>query len=332
MTLHETLLLTRRDVAALLSPDDCAAAVEAAFRLHGEGKAPPPASLGVSGVGGGFHVKAAALALGRHYFAAKVNGNFPDNPRERGLPAIQGAIVLCDAADGRPLAVLDSIEITILRTAAATAVAAKRLARADSSIATICGCGNQGRAHVEALARVLPLRTVHAWDRDPAAARALAELADRLGLQISPASDLSRAVRGSDVVVTCTPSREPYLRREDVRPGTFVAAVGADNPQKRELCPGFLADAGAVLVVDSREQCAHGGELHHALAEGSLRETPAAAELAEVVAGIRPGRRTPEEVTVFDSTGVALEDVAAAAAVYEKALAAGRGARLALAV
>jgi ornithine cyclodeaminase/alanine dehydrogenase-like protein (mu-crystallin family) len=328
MTSHETLLLTRADVAALLSPEDCEAAVERAFLLHGRGKAPPPASLGVAGNGGGFHVKAAALDLGRSYFAAKVNGNFPDNPRDRGLPAIQGAIVLCDASDGRPLAILDSIEITILRTAAATAVAARHLARPESAVLTVAGCGNQGRAHLEALARALPLRKVFAWDRDPAAARRLAETTGRAGLEIMPAADLGGAVRESDVVVTCTPSREPYLLREDLRPGTFVAAVGADNPEKRELRPGFLS--AATLVVDSREQCAQGGELHHALREGSFAGAPEPAELAEVVAGVRPGRVGPEEITVFDSTGVALEDVAAAAAVFEKAVAEGRGARLAL--
>ena len=123
--MSETLVLTRRDVQELLGLDDCIAAVESAFRLHAEGRSLGPGVLGVPARDGGFHIKAAGLELGRRYFAAKTNANFPDNPRRHGLPAIQGGIVLCDADDGRPLAVMDSIEVTVRRTAAATAVAAK---------------------------------------------------------------------------------------------------------------------------------------------------------------------------------------------------------------
>src|SRR3954471_2000273 len=221
------LVLTRADVASLLTLDDCIAAVEDAFRRVGTGEARPAGILGFPVPGGGFHLKAAAL---RDRFAAKVNGNFSANPA-RGLPAIQGAIVLSDAADGRVLAILDSIEITILRTGAATAVAARHLARRSSEVATICGCGNQGRVQLRALARVLPLRRAFLYDVDPARAATLArELRGELRMEIEPAADLARAVEGSDVCVTCTPSRTPFLRR--VRPGTFVAAVGADSPEK----------------------------------------------------------------------------------------------------
>src|SRR6266850_5927207 len=135
---EEILLLTQREIASLLTIDDGIVTVERAFRLLGEGKAIPPAVLGLHLPGGGFHVKAGVLDLGRQYFAAKVNGNFPENPTQFALPTIQGVIVLCDAEKGSPLAVMDSREITSLRTAAATAVAAKHLARADSRIGTIC--------------------------------------------------------------------------------------------------------------------------------------------------------------------------------------------------
>ena len=128
MTAPPVLLLTRRDVAALLDLDACIGAVEAAFRLQGEGRAPRPGVLGYPAGGGGFHVKTAALTLSRAYFTAKINGNYAGNPKRLGLPAIQGVVVLCDAENGSPLAIMDSIEITILRTAAATAVAARRAA------------------------------------------------------------------------------------------------------------------------------------------------------------------------------------------------------------
>ena len=319
-----TLLLRRSDVAALLDLRDCIAAVEEAFRQRGLGQMPPSALLGVPARGGGFHVKAALRPGGRSWFAAKVNGNFPGNPRRSGLPAIQGTIVLCDGDDGRPLAVMDSIEITLLRTGAATAVAARPLARPGSRVATICGCGNQGRVQLRALACVLPLEHVFAFDLEPARAAQFAEqMSSELGVRISPAADLAEAASCSDVCVTCTPSRAPLLRREHLKAGTFVAAVGADSPEKQELDPSILASS--VLVVDVLDQCAEIGELHHALDAGLMNRNDVHAELAEVVAGSKAGRTSDEEIIIFDSTGTALQDVAAAAAVYENAVRAGKG-------
>ena len=318
------LLLTRRDVAALLSLDECITAVERAFLLHSEGRALGPGVLGVPVRGGGFHIKAAGLPLGRAYFAAKTNANFSDNPARFGLPAIQGVIVLADAENGTMLAVMDSIEITLLRTGAATAVAAKYLARRDSRIATVCGCGNQGRVQLRALARVLPLDAAYAVDHEPARAEQFAaELGPALALDIRPAPDLATAARSSDVIVTCTPSRKPILDRAAVRAGTFVAAVGADSEDKRELDPTLLAENA--VVVDVLEQCATIGELHHALVAGCVTRADVRAELGDVVAGRRPGRTSNEEITIFDSTGTALQDVAAAALAYEKAVGLGCG-------
>ena len=325
----ETRILTRGDVQALLGWEECIAAVENAFRLHAEGRSLSPGVLGVRAPQGGFHTKAAGLELGRLYFAVKTNANFSENPRRHGLPAIQGVIALCDASDGRLLALMDSIEVTIRRTAAATAVAAKHLARADSRTATVCGCGNQGRAQLLALARVLPLARAHAYDVDPALAEAYArDVSAELGIEVTPATDLGAALGDSDVCVTCTPSRKAFLLREQVRPGTFVAAVGADSSDKQELDP-HLMSAG-VVVTDVLEQCAEIGDLHHALAAGTMKREAVHAELAELVTGRRPGRRSREEITIFDSTGTAIEDVAAAAVVFERALASGVGLRVAL--
>lgn len=325
----ETLLLSRRDVAELLSLGDCVSAVEDAFRAHARGETLPPAILGVSAEGGGFHVKAAGLRRnGRGYFAAKTNANFPGNPTRTGRPTIQGIVLLFDAADGTPLAALDSIEITLLRTAATTAVAAKRLARADSRVATVCGCGEQGRVQLDAIALALPLERVQVYDADPSRTRAFAAAsANRHPFTVESVTDLSAAVRASDAVVTCTPARGALFAAEDVRPGTFLAAVGADSHGKQELDPRILARAK--VVVDSLEQCAELGELQHAIAAGLLSRSGVHAELADVLADRKPGRASADEITVFDSTGTALEDVAAAVAVYEKALAAGRGARFA---
>ena len=321
---RSTLILTRRDVAALLDLDECIATVEEAFRSHAEGRTRGPGVLGMPAEGGGFHIKAAGLDLERRWFAVKCNGNFFGNMERFGMPAIQGLVILCDMTHGYPLAVMDSIEITILRTAAATAVAARRLARADAGTVTIAGCGNQGRAQLRALARVRTLRAAYAYDSDPARAeRYAAEMGAELRLPIEAVRDLAAGVAVSDICVTCTPARRFLLRRADVRPGTFVAAVGADAPDKQELDPRLFV--GTKVVVDNLDQCADFGDLHHAIAAGVTTRAQVHADLSQIVAGRKPGRASDEEITVFDSTGVALEDVAAAVAVYRRALERGAG-------
>jgi alanine dehydrogenase len=319
-----TLLLGRREVAALLGVEECIAAVEEAFRLHAEGKTRPPAVCSVHAEGGGFHIKAALMGLGRNYFAAKTNANFPRNRSRFGLPLIQGVIVLCDGDTGYPLAVMDSMEITVLRTGAATAVAAKHLSRPDAKVLTVCGCGNQGRVSLRAVSKVRRVERAYAFDTDEAQARRFAEeLSGELGIEVEAVGDLARAVRASDICVTCTPSKRFFLEREFVAPGTFVAAVGADSESKQEIDPELMR-AGAV-VVDLLEQCAAIGDLRHALEVGAMTRADVRAELGEVIAGKKPGRASAEEIVVFDSTGTALQDVAAAAIVYERAVAAGRG-------
>ena len=327
MNAEEVLLLTPRDVAGLLTIDDCIGAVEQAFRLYGEGKAIPPGVLSMHMGDGGFHVKAGVLDVGRHYFAAKVNGNFPENPARFGLPTIQGVIVLCDARKGNPLAVMDSRDVTSLRTAAATAVAAKHLARADSRILTICGCGNQGRVQALAISRACQLQKVFTYDTSAELAERLArQLAAELRIQVTAVSDLATAVRQSDICVTCTTSRQPILALGDVSPGTFIAAVGADNPEKQEIHPDLMAKSK--IVVDILEQCAVMGDLHHAIVAGVVERADVHAELGEIVAAKKAGRASDEEIIVFDSTGMALQDVAVAAFLYEKAMRQGCGVRL----
>jgi alanine dehydrogenase len=313
------LFLDAAAVREHLSIEECITAVERAFRLHGEGKAAQPGVLAVHAEHGTFHIKAGVLDLGRSYFAAKTNANYPGNVERYGLPTIQGVIALFDAERGTPLAILDSREITSLRTGAATAVAAEYLARADASIATICGCGVQGRTQLMAIAAVRPLTRVYAVDRNrESATRFAREMTNELGIEVVVADDLAAAARASQICVTCTSSRSVLLRAGDVSPGTFVAGVGADNPDKQELDPALLARS--VVVVDILDQAATSGDLHHAIAAGVMTREQVRAELGAVVAGRVRGRIHDDEIVVFDSTGTALQDVAAAAAVYEKAV------------
>ena len=183
---------------------------------------------------------------------------------------------------------------------------------------------------MKSLAQVLRLEKVYAYDQVQALAGKFAgEMSAELKIEVIPVTDLPRALGESDVCVTCTSSRRPFLMREHVRAGTFVAAIGADNPLKQELDPALLASNK--VVVDVLEQCAAIGDLHHAIAAGVMSKTDVYAELGAIVAGRTPGRMSAEEIIIFDSTGTALQDVVAASVVYQKALRAGGGVWLNLA-
>ena len=323
----DSLLLTRKDVTQLLSMDECIIGVENAFRLHAEGLAQPPKVLGIHSENGGFHIKAGMLGSERKYFAAKVNANFPDNKMMYGLQTIQGIIVLCDAGNGRLLALMDSIEITIIRTGAATAVAAKYLAAEYAKIATICGCGNQGRISIEALMKVRQLEKIYAFDLDQLQSEKFAKhFSNQIEVVPITGNDLHKALQKSQICVTCTPSKKSFIRSEDITPGTFIAAVGADSEEKQELFSDLIASNK--IVVDLVDQSVAIGELHHVIQKGLMTAGDIYAELGDIIAGKKPGRESGDEIIIFDSTGTALQDVAAAIIVYEKSMAGGIGAKL----
>jgi ornithine cyclodeaminase/alanine dehydrogenase-like protein (mu-crystallin family) len=269
------------------------------------------------------------LELSLPYFVVKINANFPENPTSRGLPTIQGVLVLFDARDGVPLAIMDSMAITTLRTAAASAVAASLLARRDGRTATFIGCGVQARAHVAAIAAVRELSRAFVFDLDEKKARAFAsEMQTLHSFEVQVATELGTATRASDIVVTTTSAKKAFLGRDHLSSGAFVAAVGADNEHKQEIEVDLLRTS--VIVADDLEQCAAIGDLHHALQAGVVTRGDVRASLEQVVAGVKPGRLSEDEIIIFDSTGVPIEDVAAAAIVYERALAenSGLGVRL----
>ncbi|HEU4886348.1 MAG TPA: ornithine cyclodeaminase family protein [Thermoanaerobaculia bacterium] len=321
-----TRLLTRDDVAAVLTPADCLQAVEEAFRSYGEGRAGAPKSVGFHAPRGTFHIKAAMADV----MATKINANFPDNPSRHQLPTIQGVIVVMDCERGTTLAILDSTLITALRTAAATAVAAKYLARADAKTLAVIGCGTQGRATVEALRVVRPIDEVVAYDMDAACADRFAqEMAERHRMNVRAVASVDEAVLGADIVVTCTTARRAILDLHHLHAGVFIAAVGADNPEKQELTPALLSNTR--IVADILEQAATMGDLHHALESGAVRREDVHGELAGVICGYVPGRTNDDETFVFDSTGTALQDVAVASIAVQRATERGAGIEVAFA-
>lgn len=318
------LLIDRATVAEILTLKDCISAVEAAFASHAQGRSFTPGLLHVNAGRGEFHIKVGGLQGQHAYFAAKINGGFFKNRVESGLPNIIGLILLCDGATGMPLAVMESGLVTRLRTGAATAIAAKYLARPNSRTVTICGAGIQGEIQLRALKEVLPIERAFIWSRSGAEVFAN-NMRAALNLDVQPIVDLGEGTRSSDVVITCTPAKHWFLGREHIRPGTFIAAVGSDSPDKQELEPELLAACS--VVPDLISQAAHVGDLHHAIAAGLMKPNQIRGELAAVITGRAPRRTRDDEIIIFDSTGTALQDAAAAAMVYENTLTAGGGCR-----
>jgi alanine dehydrogenase len=265
---------------------------------------------------GMFHIVSGGLMPHgeRALLGLKANGHFPEPD---GTRRVTGAMLLMDADGGQPLALLDSRVLTALRTAAVTAVAARRLARADPP------------GQIDALAAVLPLESVAVCAPNRSHAETVADHARARGLAAQVAPDLPSAASTSDVIVSVTTASEPVLFDSDVPPGCFVAALGADAPGKQELDLRLLANSR--VVVDRLDQTANAGELRSALAAGAMTEADVHAELGEVVAGVKPGRTREDERFIFDSTGTALQDVAAASLLVKRAQECGRGVEIELA-
>jgi ornithine cyclodeaminase len=308
------LILGHDEVVKALPPAECAEAMAEVLAGHARGEShyplrnvmAPPDAGGFMGLmpgwraGDGAAGRSAALGL-------KAICLIPTNPA-RGLDTHQGTVTLFDADTGVPTAILDASAITEIRTAAVTAVATRVLARDDARVLAILGAGVQGRAHVESLLPVRDFEEIRVCSRSEEHARAVADLDDR-GTVSSCAED---AVRGADVVVTATSSREPVLRREWLADGAHLNAVGASSPTARELDTATVA--AAALFCDSRESVRNeAGEFRLAVSEGLIGgDAHIRAELGEVLAGIHPGRTNGSELTLFRSLGVAIEDIAAA--------------------
>ena len=320
-----TLILGRHDVEELLTMEVAIEAVEEAFLEHGHGRTQIPDRIalfleeyhGVIGVMPGYmeRLRAAGVKLICHH---------EDNPKKYGLPASAGLVTYHDPATGMPLAIMDCAYITKMRTGAATGVSVKYLARGDAQVAGIVGAGAQARSQIAAVCQVRNLKKVKAYDINPeATARFLAEIAD-LELETEAVDSPQEACIGVDILVTCTPSRTPFVREEWLQKGLHITAVGADMPHKRELYPGVYARADK-WVTDLINQALFTGEISGAIAEGAISQDTLYATLGEIVAGQKRGRENDTEITIFKSTGMAIQDVATAKRVYELAREKGAG-------
>ena len=321
----EIVLLSGHDLRRLLNPTVVIEALREAYAALADNRGDQGRSVGFMIDGGSIHVKSGLLPGSHLAFASKVNVNLPDNWKLRQLPTIQGMVVVSDAKDGRPLAIMDSITLTGIRTAATAALAAGYGARKYSKRVAIIGCGAQARYQLEAIKAAFPVETVRVFDVDAARADAFARANSTATCSVAPAPSVRDAAKDVDICITCTTSKSPILTDDLHLRGCFVAAIGADNPDKQEVAPALMRRAR--ILVDDVEACASGGDLNHALRAGAMSKGQVHAELADLAAGRKRGRITEDELVIFDSSGSGVQDVAAAWVAYREGCRTGIGGR-----
>jgi alanine dehydrogenase len=310
-----TLLLNKKDVQNLIAMEEVIPVVEKAFKELTEGKGAMPSKVYLTVKDGDFRAMPAALpgAAGMKW----VNVH-PGNPL-KGLPTVMAVLIYNDPATGYPLAIMDATESTAFRTAATSAIASKYLARKNSKTLGIVGAGRQASTHIMAHRLIFDFKEIRVFDISSEAVASLIK-----GFPESPIKErsLEETVK-SDIVCTLTPAHQPVVKSRWIMPGTHINAVGADAQGKEELEPSILNDA--MVVVDDLRQASHGGEINVPLSKGLFKKQQIYATLGEIITGIKTGRTDNKIITVFDSTGLAIEDIAVARLLYEKARNKGTG-------
>ena len=311
----ETYLFGPDDVDETLDVPSVIDAVEDGFVRyhHGDAQMPPKSYIDLPQHNGDFRSMPAYVGGDDDGAAVKWVNSHPDNPEENGLPSVMGVVVYSDPETAFPLAVIDGTTLTRYRTGAAAGVATRHLGRDDASTFGVIGAGAQAYTQVEAVTEVRDIERVVVADVDDEAVDRF--VADHADAPFEVVGGTTEDAAGCDVVSTLTPSREPIVRHEWLQGGAHVNAMGADAAGKKELDDGSLLDAR--VVVDDPEQCLHSGEVNTLVSRGEFGEEDVYATLGEVVAGEAPPREE-DDVTVFDSTGLAIQDVAAARLVNER--------------
>jgi ornithine cyclodeaminase/alanine dehydrogenase len=326
--MYKIRTLNSEDLKKLLDIKDVITAVEIAYEQYSRGEAalfPVIAHEFEQGVReldikSGFLSETGLAGL-------KVIGYVADNPEKRRIPAISGIVIVLSIETGRPVGILDGMVITNIRTGAAGAIGAKYLAREDSREVLIVGTGAQGRVQLQGLTSILPgIEVVRIAGRDSEKlSRFVGEMSNlypKVTFLAVPMDGLGEAVSSSDVIVTCTPSHEPFIKAECVRPGTHINAIGADFSGKQELDEKLLPLAR--LVVDSKVQSLEIGEFQTAFKKGLIGESDVT-EIGRVISGEATGRESDEEITIFDTSGMALQDIVTANLALVRALERGIG-------
>lgn len=319
----ETRLLDRSTVESAADITEVIDAVEEAFGAYARGDALMPAKsyVDLEEYNGDFRSMPAYLDAGDWDAAGlKWVNVHPDNPADHGLPTVMATVIYSDPETAYPLAIMDGTSVTLLRTGAAAAVATDHLAATDATSLGIIGAGDQADTQLAAIASVRDIETVVVSDVDD---DAVADFVDRYSDRFDVRGGSVQEAAACDVLSTVTPVESPIVDLEDVGSDTHINAMGADAEGKQELDPEILT-AGR-LVIDDYEQCVHSGEINMPFAAGRIDDEDIDAELGDIVIGAVPGREDDDGITIFDSTGLAIQDVATARIAYEGAKSEGLG-------
>ncbi len=314
------LVLTHDEVEELLPIRECIPVMAEALAELARGNAYQPLRMVITppGAAGDMALMPSYRSGERAAYGVKTVCFFPENP-SKGLDSHQGSVMLFSAESGELMALMNASAITAIRTAAVSGVATQLLAREDAGELAIIGTGVQARTHIEAMACARPIKRVRVASRDFRHARSFAEeFSLRYSFPIEPVDSVEAAVRGADLIVTATTAAEPILKRGWVSAGAHLNVVGSSIPTTREVDSATIAASS--LFVDRRESTINeGGDYLFALREGAIGPDHIKAEVGEVLVGAKPGRTSPDEITVFKSLGLAIEDLASADYLYRKA-------------
>lgn len=312
-------IISGHEVENLITMSEAIKAVEKSFMFKGTNRIqmPPKSYIFFEEYNGDFRTMPSYIKdLGAA--GVKVVNVHSQNLEKYSIPTVMATILLLRPENGIPLAIMNGTLITKMRTGAAGAVAAKYLAREDSKIVAMVGAGVQARTQLSALNEVFDICEVRVVDKVLERAKQYSKgMGKELGLKITPTNATEDAVRGADIVVTVTPRTSPLVMDEWISKGTHINAIGADAPKKQELDPKILKRSK--IIVDDWEQASHSGEISRPLSESRIEKEDIFSEIGDIVAGKKKGRKSKKDITVFDSTGLAIQDIATAWTVYQKA-------------
>jgi alanine dehydrogenase len=309
-----TYIIKRPEIEKVFNMSDCVSIVEEAFRLYGEGKVQMPPKLYLSFDRGDLRCMPAYIPSTKAAGVKNVNVH----PSNKDIPTVMATITLVDPDTGFPLAIMDGTHITSMRTGAAGGVAAKYLSREDSRIPAFIGAGVQAKTQLEALLVTRPgIRKAIVYDINKVAMENFAQsISAKYALDVDCATSVRDAVNNADIVTTTTPARIPIIKAEYIRAGAHINAIGADAPGKQELDPDILRRAR--IVIDNWVQASGCGEINVALSKGIITQEDIYGDIGEIVTKKKPGRESSEQITVFDSTGLAIQDISVASQIYRK--------------
>lgn len=322
----QTLLLNKNQVRRLIDLKQVIGAVEDAYKAYSSNQVEQPDYIGISLPARrgeidfklGYHKQAEIISMKAH------SGGFTRNPEEHGVPNSMGTILLFDARSCALICVMDGSLITGLRTGAAGAVSVKALARPNGRVVASIGTGSQARMQIRAINEVIQIQEIHAWSRTPSALSDYKNDIEReFAIPVIIAPSKKEAVEKGDILITTTRGKGDVVQADWVRPGTHIVAIGTDQRGKQELDPELFRHAK--IVVDSVQQCTQKGETWHPLQTNIITMADIHAEIGELLLGAKPGRTSDDEITIFDSTGMAIQDNTTARTIYEKAIAANVG-------